>query len=245
MERGEYEVMYRTEDGHWWYWGLRDLVLPFAGAGSGPPVVLDAGCGTGKHLEALARRATRSVGVELSAEAFGFLRQRGLRNVARGSIDRLPFPDQAFDLVLSTDVVCCVEPPADRAAAAELARVLRPGGTLVLNLPAYEGLRSRHDAAVHTRQRFTRGSAVRLLEGAGLEVKTATYRNTFLFPLAAAVRLLRRGGAGAGAATSDLTPPPAPLNQLLKLPLYLENRWIRAGGRLPFGLSVFCVAVRP
>ena len=249
MERGEYQVMYASEEGHWWYWGLRDLVLSYVAAGTAgraSALVLDAGCGTGKHLEALAGLRVRAVGLELATEAFRFLRDRGLDNVARASICRIPFPDGSFDLVLSTDVVCCVEPPGDRAALRELARVLQPGGTLLLNLPAYEALRSRHDAAVHVRQRFTRGSLVKLLGAAGLRVRTATYRNTILFPVAAAVRMVRRGrGHEHGPApTSDLALPPGLINGLLKVPLFLENRWIRAGGRLPFGLSVFCVATR-
>lgn len=249
MERDEYAVMHRSEEDHWWYWGLRDLVLSTTRSstkGRDAPIILDAGCGTGKHLDALAGEGIRSVGLEVAQEAFRFLRLRGLGNVARASVCRIPFPDRSFDAVISTDVVCCVEPPQEKAAVREFARVLKPGGLLLLNLPAYEGLRSRHDAAVHTRQRFTRRGLLTLLSDAGLRVRTATYRNTLLFPAAILVRMARGAaprGKGAGP-TSDLFPIPAPINMLLKVPLVLENRWIGAGGRLPFGLSVFCVATK-
>lgn len=250
MEPAEYEVMFRNEDAHWWYWGLRDLLLPIvaerAKGQGGAVAILDAGCGTGKHLDALRRMGTEALGVELAPSAFEFLRRRGLDGVARASIGRVPFPDQSFDVVLSTDVVCCIEPPGDGEALRELARVLKPGGWLVLNLPAYPMLRSSHDEAVHIRRRFTRGSLRGLLADAGLRVRTLTYRNTLLFPIAATVRLARRGApAHSAKPASDLAPLPGPVNGLLKLPLSLENRWIRRGGRLPFGLSVFCVAVKP
>lgn len=249
METAEYDVMFRNEDAHWWYWGLRDLVLPFVAARAkeqgGAVAVLDAGCGTGKHLDALRKMGTEALGVELAPAAFEFLRRRGLDGVARASISRVPFPDQSFDVVLSTDVVCCIEPPGDGEALRELARVLKPGGWLVLNLPAYPKLRSSHDEAVHIRRRFTRESLRGLLTDAGLRIRTLTYRNTLLFPIAALVRMARRGSAPHAQPASDLAPLPGPVNGLLKLPLSLENRWIRQGGRLPFGLSVFCIAVKP
>ena len=249
MERCEYEVMYRSEDEHWWYSGLQDLVRSFAEArarGTNRPVILDAGCGTGKHLELLTGAGARALGLEFAEEAFAFLGLRGLDNVARGSVRHIPFADAAFDAVISTDVVCCLEPGPGTAAVREFSRVLKPGGSLLLNLPAYEFLRSRHDAAVHTRQRFTRSGLLRLLGEVGLRAQTATYRNSILFPVAAAVRLAQRAGGGGGVSgpTSDLSLPFGPINRLLKATLALENRWIRAGGRFPFGLSVFCVATK-
>ena len=135
MEQGEYEVMYRNEDEHWWYWGLRDLLLrqAYRSATPGTPLrILDAGCGTGRNLAGLSW--AKAFGIEMAAEAFPYLRKRGLDTVARGSIARLPFGDATFDLVLSADVLCCVEPPGDVASAREFHRVLKPGGTLLLNL---------------------------------------------------------------------------------------------------------------
>src|SRR5262249_40616432 len=77
-------------------------------------------------------------------------------NVVRGDVGRLPFADAAFDAVLSLDVLYHIAAPGDLAALREIARVLKPGGHAVLNLPAYEFLRGRHDLAIHTRQRYTR-----------------------------------------------------------------------------------------
>ncbi|MBY0396020.1 MAG: class I SAM-dependent methyltransferase [Thermoleophilia bacterium] len=241
--------MYRIEDDHWWYVGLRDLLvgpLREAAGGDGPgPAILDAGCGTGRTLADLADR--RAFGLEFAAEAFRFLRSRGVDRVARGSVCRLPFADGAFDAVVSADVLCCVGAPGDLEALREFRRVLRPGGVLLLNLPAYPWLMGRHDAAVHTKRRYTRPVLRALLESAGLTVRACSYRNTLLFPVAAAVRLAQRlapAGRG-GPARSDLSRPSGPVNRLLTLPLLLENRLVRAGAVLPFGLSVYARATRP
>jgi SAM-dependent methyltransferase len=247
MERAEYEVMYRREEDYWWYVGLRDLVLADIeqlARRRGPLTILDAGCGTGKLLETC--RAHRAYGLELSTEALRFLRRRGLTNVVRGSVCRMPFPDETFDLVLSMDVLYCVEPPGDVQGLREMVRVLKPGGLLVMNLPAYEFLRSWHDAAIHTKTRYTRSRVRAMLEGVGLRHPRLTYRNTILFPVAALVRcvqkLLRPATANE---QSDLRPLPGLLNRALALPLFLENRLIRRGLSLPFGLSVFCLARKP
>ena len=160
--------MFDVEDRHWWYLGLRAWsprpIARLAG-GKADFSILDAGCGTGKLLEACA--SYRSVGLELSPDAFPFLRRRGLENVVRGSVVRMPFPDETFDLVVSNDVLCCVETPGDLHALLEMGRVLRTGGNLLLNLPAYEFMRSHHDAAVHTKQRYTRPRLRAMLARAG------------------------------------------------------------------------------
>lgn len=235
--------MFQTEEAHWWYLGLRDLIVPAVLGGligRDRTTVLDAGCGTGRNLAALA--SVNAVGLEFSKEAFRFLRRRGLNALARGSVDRLPFRDQSFDVVLSADVLCCVGPPGDLAALREFRRVLKPGGRLILNLPAYDWLRGRHDEAVHTRKRYTQAGLVGLLSQAGFVIQICSYRNTFLFPIVAAVRLGQRLRGDGGGSGSDLSIPPVAVNRLLSLPLLVENRLIRWGVRFPFGLSVHVVA---
>lgn len=247
MEDLEYRTMFHVEDHYWWYVGLRDLVTAtVAGLTRGRTslTILDAGCGTGKLLESLG--TYRAYGVELASQAFPYLRRRSLDNAVRATVLRIPFPDETFDMVVSMDVIYGIESPGDAEALREMGRVLKTGGHLLLNLPSYEFMRSPHDAAVHTRQRYTRGRLRALLAGAGFQIGRITYRNTLLFPVAALVRLARNlFGARSAATRSDLSPLPVALNRALTLPLLCENRLIRSGLDLPFGLSLFCVASKP
>jgi len=246
MEPIEYETMFHREENYWWYVGLHDLVKAQIAAflrGKKSPRILDAGCGTGKLLDYC--REYKPFGLEYSGEAFKFLSRRKLGNIVRASICRIPFADSSFDLVASMDVIYTVQAPDDLVGLREMSRVLKPGGILLLNLPAYEFLRSHHDAAVHTRQRYTGGRLRTMLRDVGLTVKTISYRNTMLFPIAAGIRLLQKlSNPHPDAPSSDLQPLPKPVNWALTLPLLVENRLIRLGGRLPFGLSVYGVAVK-
>jgi len=248
MESREYEVMYECEQDHWWYRGLRDLILPIVCSrlsGREGMHLLDAGCGTGANLAALSGTGPTLIGLEFAETAFPFLKRRGLTTVARGTLCRIPFPDESFDAVISTDVLCCIAPPGDQVGIDQMARVLKPGGALLLNLPAYESLRGEHDEAVHTRRRYTVPEITDRVTASGLTVRIATYRNTLLFLPAVLVRLLRALRRKRGAPpVSDVSQPVAPLNWLFERPLKLENRWIQAGGRLPFGLSIFCLATK-
>jgi SAM-dependent methyltransferase len=246
MQIAEYETMYHREQDYWWYLGLHDLVLMhlagFARARK-PLVLLDAGCGTGGLLDKC--RRYQAYGLELAPEALPFLRRRSLPRVVRASICRIPFADASFDVVVSMDVLYHVAALGDLHGLREMSRVLRPGGGLLLNLPAYEFLRSHHDVAIHTRQRYTRRQVRDLLRLAGLQPKILTYRNTLLFPVAAGVRLTQKLFRPPAAVQSDLRPLRRGLNRALTLPLWLENRLIRCGLRLPFGLSVYCIATKP
>lgn len=246
MEANEYETMYHREEDHWWYVGLHDLVLTSLRtycAGRSAVSLLDAGCGTGKLLAQ--SPVQRGVGVELSSHALPYLRRRELANVVQGTVSRLPFADGVFDVVVSLDVLCCVRSPGDLHALRELGRVLRPDGLLLLNLPAYPALRSHHDSAVHIQQRYTRRGLRALLADAGLHCQVLTYRNTILFPIAGLVRGWQKLFQKApDEPRSDLRPMPDLVNRLLTYPLVLEKKWIQAGLRLPFGLSLYCQAAK-
>lgn len=162
----------------------------------------------------------------------------------QGSVSALPFADSVFDIVTSIDVLYHARVDEERAVR-EMRRVLKPGGWLIVHVPAFEWLRSEHDAAIWTRRRYTRRQAVALLEGAGLQVRTSFYRNQLLFPSLALIRLTRRRHIDAQRAVSDLTALPGWLNAMLRMILYTESslpEWMRQAA---FGLSIFCVAQRP
>ena len=244
MNPHEYDAMFAVEDRHWWYVGVRREVEAWLerlrGERTGPPRILDAGSGTGGLLANL-RSEGWKVGIEISPAAVRLARTRGTWLV-RGSVSALPFADASFDAVVSIDVLCHsgVE---ERQAVGEAARVLRPGGLLLVQVPAFDFLRGGHDAAVWTKRRYRRGEVGRILTDAGFAVRHAAYRNALLFPAAAVLRLLRRRRPNSReAARSDVRPVPRAVNALLSGVLALERR-VRRG--FPFGLSVFGVGEKP
>jgi SAM-dependent methyltransferase len=244
MKLEEYQVMYDVEDTYWWYVGMRSIFLSLLDGHYKDRTdlkILDAGCGTGAMLSYL-RAYGRVVGVDISSEA---LRLAGKRDVEgcellQSSLTDLPFLDGAFDLITSFDVICCIDD--DALAFGELSRVLKPGGRMVLNLPAYSPLRSEHDLAVHIKRRYTRSTVALEAEKVGLTVERLAHANTLLFPFAAAVRMAKKvPDKSADEAKSDLRPLPPIINRWLARVLFVERALLRRVD-LPFGLSVICVA---
>jgi len=205
------------------------------------PEILDVGCGTGSNLDnlRLALPQARLHGVDLHPLAVSLARSRGVGTICRASANALPYPDKAFHAVLALDVFYAIEVD-ERRALRECHRVLKDGGILFVNLPAFEFLRGAHDAAVHTRQRYTARELGEKLASAGYEVLRLTYWNALLFPLVFAWRRMQWRHRGE-APRSDLIPLPGAANGLLKLVLRLE-RSVFSGVNLPFGSSVFAVA---
>jgi SAM-dependent methyltransferase len=242
MNPREYEAMFAVEDRHWWYRGVRKeverAVRRFAPA---PGPWLDAGCGTGGLLAGLSAMAA-GTGVDISPHGLRLARSRGLTRLALASVASLPFPDAAFSVVTSVDVLAHRQVDLPRALREHL-RCLRPGGVLILQLPAFEALRGGHDDAVWTTRRYRKGEVAELLRSAGFAVRQIVYRNSLLFPAAAVRRLLSRRALSKDP-RSDVSAVAGPINALLDRVLALDSFLRRAGLRLPFGLSVFCVAGR-
>jgi SAM-dependent methyltransferase len=229
--------MWRAEDGHWWYGGMTAIAadwlrrLPTGRTG----FVLDAGCGTGGNLGWLPQFG-RVCGVDVHPLALRLAAGRGCRWLVRADVQALPFGSGQFDLATCFDVLYHAQVASDWEALRELARVLRPGGWLLLRVPAYNWLRGRHDRVVHTRRRYTAAELTLKLESARLRPVRVSYANTLLFPVAVLWRLLARGEAA-----SDLRAWPGGLNRWLELCLRAEAVWLRRW-RLPFGLSLLALA---
>jgi len=244
MNLPEYERMFEVEETQWWFVGMRALSFALLdGAARGGVAhgrkILDAGCGTGSNLKHLASRGS-AVGIDIADEALRFCRARGV-SVARAGLLGLPFPDACFDWVTSFDVLYHRWVTDDRLAMKELARVVRPGGLVLVRVPALKMLWGAHDEAVHSRHRYTRGEVVALLEQAGLVVERASYANTLLFPLVLARRAFDRLTGRHG---SDISVLPAPLEWAFRSALLLESRILRHAS-LPLGASVFALGRKP
>jgi SAM-dependent methyltransferase len=238
-------MMYRAEDHHWWYSGMRAIttaVLDRHVGRSHPLSILDAGCGTGSTMQYL-KEYGQVTGVDMAPEAVSFCRERGLERLGQASICELPFADASFDLVTSFDVVCQCEPTLADNALSGFLRVLRPGGHLLLRMPAYQWLFGRHDELVHNLRRYTRGEISRQLRRHSFVLEHASYANCLLFPLAAMKRLKDRL-IPPKQACSDVSVTGGRTNSLLAGLLRAEAPLVSRMG-LPFGLTVVTLARKP
>lgn len=247
MEPTEYDTMARLEDSYWWYVGLRRMVgkALWSELGEKRPLrILDAGCGTGGGMASLSRafRGSLVVGTDVASTAIYYSARRNVGRIVQGSANCLPFEDGTFDVVLLIDLLY-IEGVNDGMALREAYRVLRPGGLLVVNVPAFEWLRGEHDVAVHTRHRYRRGELQRLLTSHGFTVNRLMYWNALLFPVVFITRQLLRRGNGVTVPRSDLKPLPRILNWLLTKVLVIDT-WVCTTVSVPLGTSVFSIAVK-
>ena len=240
-----------AEARHFWFRGFRGFVTPLlhqATEGLSDVRLLDCGCGTGANLELLSHFG-RAYGFDLTASGLLAGRQQGRTRLARASVAAAPFPGNAFDVVTSFDVLYALEPDVEQAAVAEMYRMTRPGGFLLVNVAAMESLRGNHSVLSHERRRYSRASLRTLLTGAGFTIERLTYTNASLFvPMLAARTLQRWRGLSAGDDAEDvdreITVPSAPVNALLTGVLRLEGLWLRVADN-PFGSSLLCLARKP
>lgn len=243
MELAVYEHEAAVEETHWWFVGRRKLFAwELAKLGIVERArVLDIGTGTGANLRLLRQIGlTRVVGLDRSEEAIRFCESRGFGPVQRGDIRGLPFEDSSFELVLATDVIEHVE--EDTQAAAEIRRVLAPGGFALVTVPAFPSLWGLQDDQSHHRRRYRRAELRVLLAQAGLEIRELYYFNYLLFP-----------AIWAGRQVIGLVKPKIESENQVNTPLI--NRvlgWIFSVDvatapklRPPFGVSILAICRRP
>ena len=245
MHADEYRVMFEVEDNYWWYRGFRVLLeslLKRYAPGQRNAKILDAGCGTGANL-VLLEKYGHSIGVDISAEALEFCRARGISSdrTINASATELPFHSATFDLATSFEVICNI--PNDAQAFSEVARVLKPGGRFIVQLPAYQWLWGAHDVAVSHQRRYDGHDLRAKLSFAGFEVERIMHANMSLLPFVAVIRLTsRRAPLNGTQAHSDLQMAlPRTINSALAAYYSLEMQ-LAARMNLPFGLSVIGIA---
>jgi ubiquinone/menaquinone biosynthesis C-methylase UbiE len=243
MSPAEIETMRSVEDDLWWYRGLRGHVLDSIQPPHPTFKLLDAGCGSGGMLARLRHRFPQAslTGMDYVQRALELTRERNIgAELVQGSADALPFGDGEFDVVLSLDVIV-LHGIDDQKAVREMHRVLSPGGTLIINVAAFDFLRGSHDAATNMARRYTRPRLQELLQNAGFTIRSMSYWNMSLMPAVAAVRWASRTKAQQPNVRSDLKPMWPPLNALLSAIAHTELALSRKIP-LPFGTSLFAIA---
>src|SRR5213082_1511335 len=197
MQMHTYAILREVEGKHWWYLGGHRIMASFVGRialelrryNDTAPRLLDVGCGTGGNLEMLSEFGAVE-GVDVSQDAVEFCRARGVAPVKQAAAEDLPYNDESFDLVTGFDVIEHLDD--DVAGLREMRRVLRPGGRVMVIVPAFMWLWGVQDDVSHHRRRYTLSSLRRVMTEAGFEVERATYANiTFFAPILAGRALMR------------------------------------------------------
>lgn len=237
MDSALWDAIARVERRHWWFRGRREIVaevlrrrLP-AGAR-----VVDVGCGTGFVLERLLDDFD-ATGLEPDASVRARAADTVRGRIRAGSTDDLSaIPPGSADAVLLLDVLEHLDD--DAAALRAVTPLLRPGGFILVTVPAFPALWSSHDVRNEHRRRYTRRSLVETFRRAGLVPTLASYFNTRLFPLAIVHRTL--GRLAGHASERELALPPAAINE--RLFRIFSGEGARLGHGLPVGLSLLATA---
>jgi SAM-dependent methyltransferase len=244
MESHEYTLMYECETHLWWYRGLHELLVALVsrlpGSAAGSLEMFDAGCGTGRTAEVLAMFG-RVTGIDYAHEAIDYCRRRGLTGLQQGDLNTWPFSDSRYDLIVSLDVLSVRGITDDLAVLDRMYRALKPGGRLILNLPAFPAIYRQHDRAVANVRRYRRSTIRPELERMGFVVDYAGYRLPLLFLIIVAQKIGQALSGPASAIVSDVKMPAPWINTLFFGMNRLENLGIRAGLRYPFGSSLLLV----
>lgn len=239
------ELTGRAEATHFWFRGFRRFVSPLLErltTGRRDLRLVDCGCGTGNNIRLL-KPYGRAVGFDVTRGGSAAAQQAGWP-VARADITRIPFASDTFDVATSFDVLQCIE--ADELAVREMARVIKPGGVVVLTVAALEFLRGDHSESWQEVRRYTPASARRLLEQAGLRPERVSFMFASMFPLMLVVRAgqrMLRPFRGLRHDT-DIAVPVAPVNALLTAVVSVEASLARRVP-MPIGSSLLVVGRKP
>ena len=240
MEIKLIEEMFHQEKTLWWHVAKRKAAKTFLKQYGGPIAgkkILDIGCGTGAMMEDLTVLEADVYGLDGSSEAVGFCQRRNLKNIRLGNLERsLPFFNNFFSAITCLDVLEHIT--SDEKLLAEIYRILKPGGFLVISVPAYQIFWTYWDEMLGHKRRYLLRSLVKKLDKAGFFVEKSTYLFSFLFP-GFGLRLLKHWF---GLRTSDFT---SNLHLVLNRPLLFLcdlERFIAEKWGLPFGVSVFAVS---
>jgi SAM-dependent methyltransferase len=241
MKVTEYQNMAEREDSYWWHTGRLHIIRKQLNRLQLKPnsKLLNIGSGTGGTIPLLEQYGSVK-NIETSDDAIAFCRAKGFHDLDKPDGLKLPYPDNTFDAAVAFDVLEHIA--EDEAALIEWRRVLKPGGSLMITVPAYQWLWSEHDESLHHQRRYTASRLHQMLNQAGYQVTKKTYAIVFSFPLIVLYRLFRSLAPRPQKSdyTSSYVLLPKPINACFSFLLRIEGSILKYIN-LPFGTSVLIV----
>jgi ubiquinone/menaquinone biosynthesis C-methylase UbiE len=235
MESKYEDKYYKMEVNNWWFKARRDLITAYA-MRLHSNKILDIGCGAGGTLETLrARGFSKLCGIDISKKAIQICEKKSLK-VFNMPADKMSFKNSSFDTIIAADIL--EHTSDDNKTLSEWRRVLLPGGHLILFVPAFMHLWSKHDTLSHHRKRYRLPELIDCCKKNGFRVLKSTYWNFTLYsPRAVSTQIARTFNSGA----MHFPDVPKLINEALYLMLKVENSAILKGGSFPVGISCFAV----
>jgi ubiquinone/menaquinone biosynthesis C-methylase UbiE len=241
-------TFFEVEEKHWWWIGRKNIIKSLLNSKRTKTrsIILDAGCGTGSNITFFNQFGT-TYGIDISQIATNFCRMRGLKNVVTGDVSKLPYKNNFFDIVSCMDVLEHIE--NEEKAIKEIFRVLKPGGELILTVPALPFLFSKHDNSQGHFRRYNRKYLRKILESSGFKEERLSYFNTLLsFPIVV-FRMLSKLEPFSGLADFDAKInydiyKAHAFNKLLASIFSLEATVLKKTD-IPFGVSIVAFYKKP
>ena len=235
MEKSYEKKYHRAEKDGWWFRARRDMIIRLLQSENKNIRILDIGCSSGILMNIIRAAGFHEItGIDISAEAIHLAQKNGIANVFLRDAIVTQFADEEFEVVIASDVLEHIVRAED--ALAEWYRILKPGGKLMVFVPAHSFLWSRHDESNHHVMRYSKHELFAALEKAGFSLGKKGYWNFLLFFPKYLHRIIF------SRASDDLSEHFGLLNTVLYYVMIMENTLIFRGASFPIGVSIFCVA---
>jgi len=241
MKKKLYDELFEMENQHWWFIARRKILLYlmnsfFQKKQPRKTKIADLGCGCGANLCEIQKQYD-AIGMDVSLDAKKYCLKRGIKIVTGRLPDKIPLPENSFDMVVMSDVLEHIE--NDDLVIKNVSKLLKKEGLILLTVPAYPFLYTKRDAFHHHIRRYKKKQLHSLLQNNGLSKIILSHYNFWLFPIIAVIRTLDKLFSR-DPIPGDLSIPPKPVNTILRY-LFESEKYLLSKLSLPFGLSLIAV----